>query len=114
MAIGTDTQSEPVSGRLDASLLHIDFVPKESQETVPSGDDPIRRTQSCTTSHMLVADWSASKGWEAPKIVPYAPFSLAPTASVLHYGTECFVRRRSPAPQLAQHTLIIFYVLGGT
>lgn len=87
-----DEGPKPGQGRLDALRLRTERVPREQQRPVPAGDDPLRRTQSCTTSHMLVADWSAAKGWEAPRIVPCRPFSLSPTASVLHYGTSCFVR----------------------
>lgn len=76
---------------LNASLLTIDELPEKLQRDVPKPDDPIRRTQSCTTSHMLVVNWTKEDGWEAPKIKPYGDFSLPPTASVLHYGTECFV-----------------------
>lgn len=78
---------------LDATLLTIDALLSKDERKVPKPDDPIRRTQSCTTSHMLVVEWSKEDGWEAPKIQPYANFSLPPTASVLHYGTECFVSR---------------------
>lgn len=39
---------------------------------------------------MITVSWSASKGWAAPKVVPYGPISLMPSSSVLHYATECF------------------------
>ncbi|RMZ78718.1 hypothetical protein DV737_g3733, partial [Chaetothyriales sp. CBS 132003] len=39
---------------------------------------------------MLTVNWSLTTGWSAPSIVPYGPFSIMPTASVLHYATECF------------------------
>ena len=39
---------------------------------------------------MLTCAWSADSGWAAPEIKPYGPLSLMPTASVLHYATECF------------------------
>lgn len=39
---------------------------------------------------MVTAVWKATTGWEAPELKPYGNFSLAPTASVLHYATECF------------------------
>ena len=31
---------------------------------------------------MLTIDWSADKGWEAPKIEPFANFSVHPSAKV--------------------------------
>lgn len=39
---------------------------------------------------MITARWTAESGWEAPELKPYGPFSIMPTASVLHYATECF------------------------
>jgi branched-chain amino acid aminotransferase len=83
--------SAPQVQQLNASLLRTTLLPADKQEPVPAADDPVRRTQSCTTSHMLVANWSQEEGWATPEIVPYGNFSLPPTASVLHYGTECFV-----------------------
>ena len=76
---------------LDASLLVTERIAPELEQVVPKPDDPIRKTQGCTTSHMLVVNWSKEGGWETPKIQPYGNLSLPPTSSVLHYGTECFV-----------------------
>ena len=42
------------------------------------------------TDHMLTIEYDSSKGWGTPKIVPYGKLSLDPSASVLHYGLECF------------------------
>ena len=42
------------------------------------------------TDHMLVCDWTESKGWHAPAIVPYGPLAIDPAASVLHYSLQCF------------------------
>ena len=39
---------------------------------------------------MITCKWTAKDGWAAPHLEPYGPFSLMPTASVLHYATECF------------------------
>ena len=39
---------------------------------------------------MLTARWTEQHGWDAPEIRPYGPLSIMPTASVLHYATECF------------------------
>lgn len=39
---------------------------------------------------MLTISWTEESGWAAPQIKPYGPLSLMPTASVLHYATECF------------------------
>lgn len=43
------------------------------------------------TDHMLEIDYDAAKnGWQAPRIVPYGPLSLDPSAICFHYGIECF------------------------
>lgn len=42
------------------------------------------------TDHMALANYTEGSGWENPRIVPTANFSLHPAASVLHYGQEIF------------------------
>ena len=44
---------------------------------------------SVFTDHMLVCDYR-NGGWEAPKIVPYQPISLEPSAKIFHYGQSIF------------------------
>jgi len=39
---------------------------------------------------MLEVEWERGTGWCAPRIVPYHPLALDPSASVLHYALECF------------------------
>ena len=42
------------------------------------------------TDHMFLMDYEKGKGWIDPRIVPYGPLSLDPSAMVLHYGQEIF------------------------
>ncbi len=42
------------------------------------------------TDHMFVMDYSEEKGWYDPRIVPYGPFEIEPSAMVFHYGQEMF------------------------
>ena len=42
------------------------------------------------TDHMVVATWSAERGWHDAKVKPYGPFQLDPAAAVLHYAQEIF------------------------
>ncbi len=42
------------------------------------------------TDHMLLVDWTAEKGWENARIVPFGNISLHPASTVLHYGAEVF------------------------
>lgn len=73
---------------LDASKLTITCTTNPG--TVPAPNSPEVWAQKTCTDHMLTVSWSATSGWAAPGIKPYGPLSLMPTASVLHYATECF------------------------
>ncbi|SFE57533.1 branched-chain amino acid aminotransferase [Alteribacillus iranensis] len=42
------------------------------------------------TDHMFVMDYHAEKGWHDPRIEPYAPLTLDPSALVFHYGQSVF------------------------
>jgi len=42
------------------------------------------------SDHMLKAEWNATNGWSSPKITPYDKLCLDPSATVFHYGVECF------------------------
>ncbi|KAG8410752.1 hypothetical protein J3458_016850 [Metarhizium acridum] len=84
MANGDGGQKTP----LDASKLTYSLTksprPVPDQATANAGDETI------ATDHMVTATWKASTGWGAPELKTYGPLSLMPTASCLHYATECF------------------------
>lgn len=42
------------------------------------------------TDHMFVMDYKTGKGWYDPRIIPYQPIVLDPSAMVLHYGQATF------------------------
>lgn len=42
------------------------------------------------TDHMFVMNYDEGEGWHNPRIVPYGPVSLDPSAMCLHYGQEVF------------------------
>lgn len=44
----------------------------------------------CFTDHMFIMDYTEGQGWHDPRIVPYGPIMLDPSASVFHYGQEVF------------------------
>ena len=73
---------------LDASRLTITRT--TNPKSVPAPNSPEVWAQTTTTDHMLAVSWSATSGWATPEIKPYGNLSLSPTASVLHYATECF------------------------
>ena len=81
---GIETALSP----LDASKLK--FTETTTPMAVPQPGDPIIATASQCTDHMITAVWRSTTGWDAPELRPYGNLSLAPTASVLHYATECF------------------------
>jgi branched-chain amino acid aminotransferase len=42
------------------------------------------------SDHMFLMNYNQSKGWHDPRIEPYAPISLEPSALVLHYSQQVF------------------------
>ncbi|WP_426623729.1 branched-chain amino acid aminotransferase [Leifsonia sp. McL0607] len=42
------------------------------------------------TDHMVDLCWSAKGGWHRPRVSPYGPIQLDPSAAVLHYAQEVF------------------------
>lgn len=42
------------------------------------------------TDHMFIMNYEEGKGWFDPRVVPYGPLELDPSAMVLHYGQETF------------------------
>ncbi|KAJ2897295.1 branched-chain amino acid aminotransferase [Zalerion maritima] len=60
------------------------------REVPPEGVIHTFGGESICSDHMMTASWNAKTGWSAPELKPYGPFTLMPTATVLHYATECF------------------------
>lgn len=42
------------------------------------------------TDHMFMMDYTEGIGWHDPRILPYQPITLDPSAKVLHYGQTVF------------------------
>ncbi len=42
------------------------------------------------TDHMFLMDYSSAEGWHDPRIVPYGPLPIEPSAAVLNYAMEVF------------------------
>lgn len=78
----------PAVAELDASKLTYTYT--TLTRTVPGLDVAVAGSETICTDHMITADWTAAAGWTAPALKPYGPLTLMPTASVLHYATECF------------------------
>jgi branched-chain amino acid aminotransferase len=73
---------------LDASKVQCTYT--TSPRAVPAVGSAEMASQKVCTDHMIQARWTVEQGWDAPTLQPYGPISLAPTASCLHYATECF------------------------
>ena len=73
---------------LDASKLI--FTRNQNPRAVPEPNSPEVVAQNVCTDHMITCQWTSTAGWEPPHLKPYGPLILMPTASVLHYATECF------------------------
>ncbi|KAF1814540.1 branched-chain amino acid aminotransferase II [Eremomyces bilateralis CBS 781.70] len=73
---------------LDASRITSTYT--ASPRPVPVPGSPEIAAQNICTDHMITAKWTVKEGWHAPALQPYGPLSLMPTASCLHYATECF------------------------
>ncbi|KAG6000191.1 hypothetical protein E4U21_005751 [Claviceps maximensis] len=87
-AIQCKEAAPPIGAPLDASQLSHTLTdrPREvPDEAVANAGD-----ESIATDHMVTATWRAATGWAAPELKPYGPLSIMPTASCLHYATECF------------------------
>lgn len=73
---------------LDFSKLQCTYT--TSPRSVPALGSAEMASQKVCTDHMIQAKWTIENGWSAPTLQPYGPLELAPTASCLHYATECF------------------------
>jgi branched-chain amino acid aminotransferase len=71
----TDDQTIEIELIKDSHITEIDF------NDLPFG--------SVYTDHMLICDYNNGT-WETPKIIPYQPITLDPSAKVFHYGQAIF------------------------
>lgn len=55
----------------------------------PAADAPLGFGQ-IFTDHMFCMDYADGQGWINPRIEPYAPISLDPSAMIFHYGQAIF------------------------
>ncbi|CRG85449.1 branched-chain amino acid aminotransferase [Talaromyces islandicus] len=80
------SQAAPALSGIDPSKLSITptTTPKE---LTPNKELVFGKT---FTDHMLSIEWTASKGWLAPRITPYQALNLDPATCVLHYAFTCF------------------------
>lgn len=70
-------------------MLDIKIEKTTSPKTKPSKDDKLG-FGTIFTDHMFVMDYTEGKGWHDPRVIPYQPLVLEPSAMVFHYGQEMF------------------------
>lgn len=78
----------PSLAELDGSNINV--TRSTNLREIPQPGSPEESSHSYCTDHMVTARWTAEKGWETPEVKPYQNLSIPPTASCLHYATECF------------------------
>ncbi len=70
-------------------MLDIKLERTKNPRKIPAEGDPLP-FGTIFTDHMFTMDYEEGKGWINPKISPYAPIMLDPSAMVFHYGQEMF------------------------
>lgn len=70
-------------------MLDIKITKTGTPKKLPDKDDPLK-FGTIFTDHMFVMDYDEGIGWHDPRIIPYQPISLEPSAMVFHYGQEMF------------------------
>ncbi|KAI8646433.1 aminotransferase [Parasitella parasitica] len=79
-------QAKRFTSELSASKLH--FKKADTLKPLVANNELV--FGNTFTDHMISVDWDEKKGWAAPQIHPYENLSLAPSAVVFHYASECF------------------------
>lgn len=70
-------------------MLNIKFEKTTNPKPIPGPENPLT-FGTIFTDHMFVMDYEEGKGWIDPRIIPYQPIELEPSAMVFHYGQEMF------------------------
>ena len=70
-------------------MLDIRIEKTTTPKALPAQDNPLT-FGTIFTDHMFVMNYQKGKGWFDPRVVPYQPISLEPSAMVFHYGQEMF------------------------
>jgi branched-chain amino acid aminotransferase len=90
------TSSAPGKPINDVSTL-AELDPSKLKVTITNSPKPYSRPEptqwgkaDATTDHWITVRWTDTVGWHTPELRPYTRMDLWPTASCLHYATECF------------------------
>lgn len=70
-------------------MLDIKIERTKNPKEIPGEDNPLV-FGTIFTDHMFTMDYTEGIGWHDPRIEPYHPICLDPSAMVFHYGQEMF------------------------
>ncbi|MCL2253043.1 MAG: branched-chain amino acid aminotransferase [Lachnospiraceae bacterium] len=70
-------------------MLNIRIEKAPAPKLLPEADNPLI-FGTIFTDHMFIMDYTEDNGWHDPRIIPYGPVPLEPSAMVFHYGQELF------------------------
>ncbi|HKM20575.1 MAG: branched-chain amino acid aminotransferase [Clostridia bacterium] len=70
-------------------MLNIRYEKTTNPKPLPEADNPLT-FGTIFTDHMFEMDYEEGKGWFDPRVIPYQPIVLEPSAMVFHYGQEMF------------------------
>ncbi|TAQ84842.1 hypothetical protein B7494_g6837 [Chlorociboria aeruginascens] len=101
---GVQSTSELVQSGIAAAKAHIKEEPKIQDlnasnlritrsavlRDVPEPNSKEVWSVNSCSDHMISVKWTEDAGWHTPEIIPYGPLTMMPTASCLHYATQCF------------------------
>lgn len=69
--------------------MEIKFIKNDNLKSKPADQSKLGFGK-LFTDYMFVMDYEEGKGWFDPRIEPYAPISLDPSAMIFHYGQGIF------------------------
>ncbi|WP_295118847.1 branched-chain amino acid aminotransferase [uncultured Leifsonia sp.] len=88
----TSTSINLTSGPTETAGLLWNVTRNESARSAAERDEILANPGfgNYFTDHMVDLCWSAKGGWHRPRVSPYGPIQLEPSAAVLHYAQEIF------------------------
>lgn len=82
-------KSRQQKGKEVCKMLNIRIEKTTAPKNIPGPENPLV-FGTIFTDHMFIMDYVEGQGWIDPRVIPYQPLSLEPSAMVFHYGQEMF------------------------
>ena len=67
--------------------IRVELTKHPKQKPAPGAPLPFG---TIFTDHMFLMNYDEGQGWHDPRIVPYGPIEMDPSAMCLHYGQSVF------------------------